>query len=611
MAFSWNPFNRNNYDNHSSDIETQKQKNPNAEAFSKVGNDIDFAVSQRSVVSKQNTNSFIANPLFQSITNAMSVMPILNDKTERIKEYRTISLFPECDWCLDEICDDFVHTDENGNFINIKFSKREDLNPIQQDIIESEFTKFVDLFNIRDEGFNLIKRFLIEGELAFENIINSEKPELGIIGVKFLPAEYYQTLINTRTGRSVGIYFDTVKLADDIRTVLSNSYIGAQQVFNSTLVSSSASFNKDNCIIMLWPQVTYINSGEISPDGLIAYSMLEKCKQAYHQLSLLQDAAVILRVTRAPERLLFNVSTGKMTQNYADEYVRRFANGLKSKKVSAGNRSDANGSPDIASVYNPISMLESFVFGKSDANEGTTVESVGSSASYEEIGDIEYFLRRLMKQFKVPFSRYKVPENIAERDETISYEEYAFTRMIIRFQSRFAIGIKRSFITHLKLRGIWDNYNLKDSDIQIIFNQPVLYDLYQTQKLVTAKMDTYGAIADKSELSKIVAMKKILGYSDSDVEENYKNLIKEGQMVALSEFYAEKLKEEGPTVFNPPIKIKGHDVSLPADTKAEGDGDGDVGLDDEEKEDDSGVSSETPADDSPSEEPPPPTFGLA
>ena len=62
--------------------------------------------------------------------------------------------------------------------------------------------------------------------------------------------------------------------------------------------------------------------------------MVEKAKQAYYQLTLLQDAAVILRVTRAPERLLFNVSTGKMTQNYADEYVRNFANNLKSRKVA-------------------------------------------------------------------------------------------------------------------------------------------------------------------------------------------------------------------------------------------------------------------------------------
>lgn len=151
---------------------------------------------------------------------------------------------------------------------------------------------------------------------------------------------------------------------------------------------------------------------------------------------------------------------------------------------------------DIRSVYNPVTMLESYFFGKSNANDGTTVESVGSSADYEQIADIEFFLRRLFKQFKVPFSRYKTPENSLERDDTITYEEYSMARMIIRIQRRFALGLTRSWITHLKLLGIWKQYSLKESDFTIDFVTPILYDLYQTQKLVTAKMDTYKAVVD-------------------------------------------------------------------------------------------------------------------
>lgn len=631
MAFSWNPFNKNinNNSTNPSAYSPQESINKSAKAFSSVGNDIDYAVSRRSVIGTQDTSQLISNPTFQAINNAMTVMPNCSNKQERISQYRSIAMFPECDWCLDEICDDFIHTDEDGNFINIKFSNKDDLNPVRQDIIETEFAKFVELFRFRDEGFNLIKRYLIEGELAFENIINAEKPELGIIGVKFLPTEYYQTLIDTSNGRAVGIYFDTVKFSKDLITLISSTYLGSQQVFNTMMVSSVPAFNKNNCIVMLWPQVTYINSGEVSPDGLVSYSLLEKCKQAYHQLSLLQDAAVILRVTRAPERLLFNISTGRMSQHYADEYVRNFANDLKSKKVSGGSQLGPNGTPDVASVYSPVTMLDSYVFAKSDANDGTTVETIGSSASYEEIGDIEYFLRRLMKQFKVPYSRYKTPENTVERDETISYEEYAFTRMIIRLQRNVALGLKKSFITHLKLRGIWDKYNLKDNDITLVFNQPVLYDLYQTQKMVSTKMETYATIADRDELSKMMAMKKILGYSDSEIEENYKNLIKEAQLVKLAEYYAEKLNEDGPATFDCPVPIKGHTIKLPADAASKSDSDsadsedgGDTGEDDTDSgdEDEDSTDSpdseeeggdEAPSDDAPATNAPAPTFGLS
>lgn len=94
--------------------------------------------------------------------------------------------------------------------------------------------------------------------------------------------------------------------------------------------------------------------------------------------------------------------------------------------------STANGQ-DIVSTYSPITMLKSYVFGKSSESDGTTVESVGSSASYDEMADIEYFLRAFLKMFKVPFSRYKTPENTIEKNDTISYEEYSFSRMIMRF----------------------------------------------------------------------------------------------------------------------------------------------------------------------------------
>ena len=232
----------------------------------------------------------------------------------------------------------------------------------------------------------------------------------------------------------------------------------------------------------------------------------------------MQDAAVILRVTRAPERLLFNINTGGMADKVARQKIQQFINDLKSKKIISSREMNQSNEREITQVYNPVSMLETYFFGKTNANDGTTVESVGSTADYEQIADIEFFLRRLFKQFKVPFSRYKAPENSLERDDTITYEEYSMARSVIRIQRRMSMGLKRSFITHLKLIGLWKTYQLKESDFSIDFVTPILYDLYQTQKHVTAMMDTYKAVVDQEELSKINAMKKILKMTDEEVD---------------------------------------------------------------------------------------------
>ena len=296
----------------------------------------------------------------------------------------------------------------------------------------------------------------------------------------------------------------------------------------------------------------YVFSSFVSPDGMICFPLIDKCKQAYYQLVLLQDSAVILRVTHAPERLLFNISTGGMSDKVAENYVRRFANELKQKKVLEGGK---NG-PRITNIYNPSTMLESWIFGKNNQNDGTTVESVGSNVTYDQIDDIKFFLKRLLKQFKVPFTRFESPEQMNEKNEQISYEEYDFSRQEIRIQRLFADGYKKGFITHLKLRKIWDNYGLKDSDLDIQFVKPILYDLYQTQKLMEAKVAAYSTLADRDEFSKIGAMKSIMGMTDEQISENFQNLAKEKSLLGEIEWYEEKMKSNGPKNVKPPIPIK-------------------------------------------------------
>lgn len=532
-----------------------------------------------------------ANPTWQvDFGEDFLALPVATNKTQRIAMYRQIASYPICKWCLEEIADDFIHEDENRNFINLSLPDR--LNATQKEIVQNEFRKFMGMFRLRDDGFNLVKRFLTEGELAWENVINPKFPELGIIGVKFLPAEYYETLIDTQTSDPVGVVFDTDQFAQDRRQAFSSSFAGSAAIFNSMAQASyNFHFSKETCVPLLWNQITYVSSGDFSHDRLISFPIIENAKQQYHRLALLEDSAVILRVTHAPERLLFNVSTGKMTQNYADEYVRRFAMDLKSKKVASPDGGDVMG------VYNPVTMLKSYIFGRSDGNDGTSVESVGSSATYDQMDDIEYFLRAMLKQFKVPWSRYKTPENTMEKNDSMSYEEYAFSRMIMRYQRRFADGFKRSFITHLKLRGIWEKpgYDLMESDVEVEFVKPVLYDLYETQKLVDAKMTIYKAFADADEISKILCLKKYLGYSDKDIEDNFRNLIKEKQMTAVGDYFAEQVSEDNPPVdFKSPVRLK-KDVEAeekasnpgPAAAKKEsgaedGDGEGEDDGDDEE-----------------------------
>lgn len=549
--------------------------NSNFDVFNTVKSEIDDIISRRSVVTTTESNFSrlgFATQSYDITLNALDALPLLTDKPRRIAQYRSIASFPECSWCIDEIADDFLHQNEKGEFITLTLPEtKPNFNEENVGIINNEFKKFIDLFNLKDNGFKMMRKFVTEGEVAYENIINPKYPELGIVGVKYLPTEFYETLIQRETGNKIGLYFNAKNHREELKQWLSQSYFMARTVFDNVIgVTNMGTYRTDDCVPLLWPQVTYFSSDDLSTDGLIVFPLIEKCKQAYHQLVLLHDAAVILRVTRAPERLLFNISTGGLTQKKAEEYVRQFGNRLKSKKVVSNPAGP--GGPNIQGIYDPVSMLEAYVFGKSNANDGTNVETVGSSASYEQIDDIKYFLKRLLKQFKVPFTRFEAPESMNEQAESMSYEEYSFSRMIIRLQRRFALGFKKSFIVHLKLRGIWEKYSLKESDIDINFVPPVLYDLYQVQKLMEAKIAAYQTLGDRDEFSKITAMKNILHMTDDEIKENYDNLAKEKALMQRAEHVGDKVGEEGADKIIDKLKVDTELPQLDSEEGEEGEG---------------------------------------
>ena len=409
-------------------------------------------------------------------------------------------------------------------------------------MIQKEFENFIKLFDIRNNIIDIIRTYVIEGEVAWENIINHEIPSLGIIGVKRLRNDFYDILINQATGENCGIYFDLDKYAQELQYTLSAYYSQNSAIFNTIYTNGYRGMDFSsiqNVVPLLFPQITYFSHDKKSPNGRVTYSIIEGVKQAYYQLVLLQDAAVILRVTRAPQRLLFNIATGGMADKVAHEYVRKFANKLSEKKVAKIDRQSNNSM--IGKTYNPSSMLDSWVFPKSNANDGTTVSTVESTAQYDQIEDLKFFLKRMIKQFGVPYTRWDNLESNSYRASTeITQEEFSFSKLELNIQMKFAKALQDSFIVHLKLRGIWTKANLKESDFFVEFTPPYVYSKFISNQEISQKMELYAKYADRDEMSKTWAQKNMLGMTDSEISEMNKARLFDAIMAALAEGIGEK-----------------------------------------------------------------------
>jgi hypothetical protein len=429
------------------------------------------------------------------------------DKIRRLSEYRRMAGYAEVGDALDEICDEFVVKDENNRATNIKFSGIKPLEPEIRTEIEKEFQKYVQNFDFEHRGWSYCRQFLVEGELFFENIISEKKPELGIIGNLAIPGE----LINP-------VY-------DNIQNEVIRNYIFQKPISihdkNNQNSPRSAQSNQVNSlqrqlIALEGNQVTYIHSGIWNEDKTIRVPFLENARRSYRQLSLIEDSIVIYRMVRAPERLKFTIDVGNMPAPQAESYVKRLMQNYWSKKSFDTTSSGAGGA---ANLYNPQSMLDSYWFPRRTGETGSDVSVLPGAANLDQLADLNYFVTKLYKSLKVPTSRL-TPGDAFKDGSEILREELHFARTVIRFQEAFAKGVKQSFVAHLKLRKLWSEYKLKETDFSLEFNVPTNFMAIRQQQLMELKLKNFADLAGQPSIAPTFAQKHYLGYSDAKISEN-------------------------------------------------------------------------------------------
>jgi hypothetical protein len=423
------------------------------------------------------------------------------NKGGRLRDYRIMAAFSEISDALDEICDECVNKDENGNIVHLNFRNTEIDEEKQQDI-KDEFEKYIDYFNLDKKGFEYFRQLLIEGEIYFEHIIHQGYTSDGILGAVLLPGDLIDPIY------------------DNIQNMIIKGYILRKPIFDP---NKPEKIDKFDFIPMDDNQVSYINSGIWNQDKTFRLPFIENARRAYRQLSLVEDAIVIYRLVRAPERLVFNVDVGNMAPPKAEAYLRKLIQEYWSKKTFDTNQSGQ------VQKFNPQSMLDSFWFAKRAGSEGTSVTQLQGGANLGELADLMYFVNKLYKALKVPTNRLN-PESTFDDSQSILREELKFAKFIIRMQQQFASGLKNGFITHLKLKGMFDDYDLKANNLHLEFNVPTnFYELRESQKL-ELKATNFNALASNEFIAATYAQKRYLGWNDVDLKANREFLRKDAEL---------------------------------------------------------------------------------
>lgn len=496
------------------------KNNPNYGVFNLLAsNDEDAKARQQSVFNNLET------PYIGYDKDSLIFVPLPDNKTGRLTTYRTMSNFPEVSDAIDEIAEAMFNRDVNDNFINLKFGKYVNATEEMKEVIRKEFDFFISLFDFDEAMYTYARNFIVEGEVAWENIVDLDNTEYGILGVKEIPTDCVDLYYSITSGNvnAAGVSVNT-KMLNELQLGYFPS-TNSQNIFGTVGVFNAPTFtSKDidtNITVLPFSQVTYVNTGTFSPDRKVVYPVLEKARRVYNNLSLLEQLLIIYRLARTPARFIFNVDIGRTPRHLAEQEVFKMMSRFNQKK-------SVDSSGTISNQNDPISVLDSFWFMKPEGGEGTKVEPLNLDTKFGETDDIDYFRKKLFTALKIPHRRFMASESVTfEDNENISYDEFRFSRFVMRLQQRFAAALKDSFIVHLKLRKLWDAFRLSDSALSLEFVPPVAFSLYQSQRILKIKAENYGLFADKAEFAKLPLLKKYLGYTETDIRENHKELIRE------------------------------------------------------------------------------------
>ena len=489
-------------------------------------------------------HSFSVNQNFEGIYAAEPT-----NKIRRLQDYRSMSVFPEIASALDTICYSADSVDENDMLIHLRVEDS-DLEARDVETIKAAAAEYFDLFDFNNNFIEYFRKFLIDGQLCWENVVAKDDLEQGIIDINFIPAEAFEFCYDTQSRKKMGIMITNI--AANMYNIVTNHGITNLSIGP---INAGGDLSRLNCyqdlqnervIVLPWEQVTYVDSGIYSADNKVVYSPLERARRAYNQLVLIEDAILIYRMVRAPEKYVFNVDIGNMPKAKGEQKVAQLMKQFATKKVY----DSATGT--IGKVYDPMQMTENFWFVKGADSDGITVNTLTSSHNFGNLDDLEYFFKKLYRSLNIPIARYfeaNVEIKTGSIDGTLSAEELNFAKFIISLQKRFALGLLDGLIVHLKFKGLWDLYKLTRSKLKIIFTPPVEYDLYRRKSRLTAKIDMLknmvGEEATSMLFSEEYALEYFMGWDKDQIEENRKLRFEEKVRRAKEEAILEKVKGTG------------------------------------------------------------------
>jgi len=431
----------------------------------------------------------------------------VRNELELITRYREMSNHPELDQAIDDIVNEAITHDISGRTVDIVTDKLNQPASIKKKIHE-EFENVLNMLNFNNLADDLFKRWYIDGRIYFQVVVDEKNPKEGIKELRYIDPRKIRKVREVKKARDP-------KSGAQIIESIAEYYIYNDR--GTTTQTYSAQVNQG--VRIATDSIINVNSGLMDAKNTFVISYLHKAIKPLNQLRMIEDAVVIYRISRAPERRIFYIDVGNLPKGKAEQYLRDVMIKYRNKMVY-----DAS-TGELRDDRKHMSMLEDFWLPRREGGKGTEITTLPAGQNLGELEDVKYFQKKLLQSLNVPISRLEPQQGGMiglGRSTEVTRDEVKFMKFITRLRNKFSQIFDNALKLQLVLKGVCTQEEWEE------FKESIYYDYkrdnhfteLQDSELLTSRLQLLATIDPflGRYYSSQWVKKNVLQMTDEDIE---------------------------------------------------------------------------------------------
>lgn len=430
-------------------------------------------------------------------------------EAETIKRYRDTSLMADVDMAIEDIVNQAISALDGEPVVKLILDDVEEISASIKKDMQKEYNFLMKKLNFKNRAHDLFRRWYIDGRLYFHKVIDTAKPAQGITDIRYIDPRKIKKVREILKQKDPVTGVDFIKGIKEY-FVFNDKGLGPIRTVTVQAPAQGLKMNKDS--------ITFVPSGLVDPDNNMVLSYLHKAIKPANQLRMMENALVIYRLARAPERRIFYIDVGNLPKIKAEQYLKDIMNKYRNKIVY-----DAS-TGEIRDDKKYMSMLEDFWLPRREGGKGTQIETLPGGHNLGEIADIEYFQRKLYESLNVPVSRLQQTGGLNfGRVAEITRDELKFIKFVQKLQARFTELFQDLLKTQLILKKIIteDDWEKIRYDIRYEFAEDAFYGESKNQEVLRVRAELVGQLDPfvGKYFTKKYIQQEILHLTEEQIEE--------------------------------------------------------------------------------------------